>query len=50
MCGGRTRPDARAREIESQMTDDERFALLVGVMGAGTGGRCAMSASRPTFR
>lgn len=28
-------PDARAREIESQMTDDERFALLVGVMGAG---------------
>jgi beta-glucosidase len=28
-------PDARAREIESQMTDDERFSLLVGVMGAG---------------
>ncbi|ETW24841.1 beta-glucosidase [Mycobacterium gastri 'Wayne'] len=23
----------RAREVESQMTDDERFALLVGVMG-----------------
>jgi beta-glucosidase len=28
-------PDARARDIESQMTDDERFSLLVGVMGAG---------------
>jgi beta-glucosidase len=28
-------PDARAREIESQMTDDERFSLLVGVMGMG---------------
>ena len=26
--------DARAREIETQMTDDERFSLLVGVMGA----------------
>ena len=25
----------RAREIETQMTDDERFSLLVGVMGAG---------------
>jgi beta-glucosidase len=28
-------PDARAREVESQMTDDERFSLLVAVMGAG---------------
>ncbi len=28
-------PDARAREVEAQMTDDERFALLVSVMGAG---------------
>jgi beta-glucosidase len=28
-------PDARARDIESQMTDDERFSLLVGVIGAG---------------
>ena len=28
-------PDARAREVEAQLTDDERFALLVGVMGAG---------------
>ena len=28
-------PDARARDVESQMTDDERFTLLVGVMGAG---------------
>lgn len=27
--------DARAREVEAQLTDDERFALLVGVMGAG---------------
>jgi beta-glucosidase len=27
--------DIRAHEIESQMTDDERFSLLVGVMGAG---------------
>nr|VTP01717.1 Thermostable beta-glucosidase B [Mycobacterium riyadhense] len=26
-------PDGRAREVEMQMTDDERFALLVGVMG-----------------
>ncbi|MCV6971523.1 beta-glucosidase [Mycobacterium bohemicum] len=28
-------PDARARRVEAQMTDDERFSLLVGVMGAG---------------
>lgn len=27
--------DARAREVEAQMTDDERFTLLVGVMGVG---------------
>ena len=27
--------DIRAHEIENQMTDDERFSLLVGVMGAG---------------
>ncbi len=27
--------DARAREVEAAMTDDERFSLLVGVMGAG---------------
>src|SRR6516162_1687190 len=26
-------PDARARAIEEQMTDDERFSLLVSVMG-----------------
>ena len=26
---------ARAREIETRMTDDERFTLVVGVMGAG---------------
>ncbi len=28
-------PDERAREVEARMTDDERFSLLVGVMGAG---------------
>ncbi|HEY1389559.1 MAG TPA: glycoside hydrolase family 3 N-terminal domain-containing protein, partial [Ktedonobacterales bacterium] len=28
-----TSPDERARETEEQMTDDERFALLVSVMG-----------------
>jgi beta-glucosidase len=27
--------DVRAREVETLMTDDERFSLLVGVMGAG---------------
>ena len=27
--------DARARDFESQLTDDERFSLLVAVMGAG---------------
>ena len=32
------------------MTDDERFSLLVGVMGAGDFGRSAMSASRRTSR
>lgn len=26
--------DARAREIEQQMTDDERFSLVISVMGA----------------
>jgi beta-glucosidase len=25
--------DVRAREIEKQMTDDERFLLVIGVMG-----------------
>ncbi len=28
-------PDARARDVESRLTDDERFALLASVMGAG---------------
>src|SRR6516165_4526966 len=32
--GGSTAPDLRARETEAWMTDDERFALLVSVMGA----------------
>jgi beta-glucosidase len=27
-------PDDRARDVERQMTDDERFALIVSVMGA----------------
>lgn len=27
--------DARARDVEARLTDDERFSLLVGVMGAG---------------
>lgn len=30
---GASDPDARARDVESQMTDDERFTLLVSVMG-----------------
>jgi len=29
-----TEADVRAREVEAQMTDDERFSLLVSVMGA----------------
>ena len=29
-----TDADVRAREIEAQMTDDERFSLLISVMGA----------------
>ncbi len=35
MTGGReeSAADARAREVESKLTDDERFALLVSVMG-----------------
>lgn len=28
-------PDVRAHEVETQLTDDERFLLVVGVMGAG---------------
>lgn len=28
-----TDPDVRARDVETQMTDDERFTLLVSVMG-----------------
>jgi beta-glucosidase len=30
-----TGADARARAVEAQMTDDERFSLIVGVAGAG---------------
>ncbi len=29
-----SQPDVRARHVEAQMTDDERFSLLVSVMGA----------------
>ena len=28
------RADARAREVEQQMTDDERFSLIISLMGA----------------
>jgi beta-glucosidase len=28
-----TPADVRAREVEAQMTDDERFSLIIGVMG-----------------
>jgi beta-glucosidase len=31
--GASASPDERAREIEAQMTDDERFSLLISVMG-----------------
>src|SRR5262245_23923540 len=31
-----TNPDARARQTEEQMTDAERFSLLVSVIGAST--------------
>lgn len=27
-------PDARAREVEQQLTEDERFSLIVSVLGA----------------
>jgi beta-glucosidase len=27
-------PDARAREVEAKLTDDERFSLIIGVFGA----------------
>lgn len=29
-----TSPDDRAREIEEQMSDDERFSLIISVIGA----------------
>lgn len=29
-----TDADVRARDVEAQMTDEERFSLLVSVMGA----------------
>jgi beta-glucosidase len=32
---GQAPADVRAREIEAQMTDEERFSLIVSVMGAG---------------
>jgi hypothetical protein len=27
-------PDERAREVEQKMTDDERFSLIIGLIGA----------------
>ncbi|HLT91549.1 MAG TPA: beta-glucosidase [Woeseiaceae bacterium] len=30
---GRPSPDERAREVEEQMTDDERFSLVISIMG-----------------
>lgn len=27
-------PDVRAREVEEQMTDDERFSMVISVLGA----------------
>src|SRR5262245_34964756 len=31
--GAATAADVRAREVEEQLTDDERFSLILGVMG-----------------
>jgi hypothetical protein len=33
-AAGEAAADARARETEAKMTDDERFALLVSLIGA----------------
>jgi beta-glucosidase len=33
-AGAGSSADARARETEEQMTDEERFSLLVSVMGS----------------
>ena len=39
--------DVRAREVEEQMTDGERFLLVIGVMGQiASFTRCGTSASR----
>jgi hypothetical protein len=38
--------DARARKTERQMTDEEGFALLRGVMGANPSARSGIPASR----
>ena len=32
-----TEADERAREIEAQLTDDERFSLVVSIMGTSRG-------------
>ncbi len=37
--------DARARETEAAMTDEERFSLLVSVMGTNTWIRSAIRGS-----
>ena len=41
--------DARALETEQKMTDDERFALIISVMGAAPSASGATSASRRAF-
>src|SRR5690606_444780 len=35
---GGASPDERARATEAQMTDDERFSLLISIFGTGRGG------------
>ena len=41
--------DARARAVEEQMTDEERFSLVIGVMGQLEGFR-GRSAAGPLWR
>jgi len=43
-------PDERATITERQMTDGERFSLLVSVMGVNASFRPATSASRRAWR
>ena len=48
--GSAAQADARAGETEAQMTDEERFSLLVSVMGQIPGFRSAMHAFRTMSR